>query len=146
MTSKRVSKCLIGIKANQLWDHFDDIELGCWSQSTFTGPQSAHAFLIWKPFGPHFQSFQSVLASCPGHISFAKYNSQFVQRGSLSKLVDQTSEQNTGIILHNLLFIIREHALHFSFEIPAFKVPTRTSQQHTYTYVQTIDNESLIAN
>ena len=61
-----------------------------------------------------------------------------------SKRIDQTSEHNLDVIVHHLVFIIREHASCLSADVPAFKVPAHKSQQHTYTYVHTMDSESLI--
>ena len=103
---------------------------------TWYGPHLDPIFNLFKLFWHHFQGRFRLRSST--HSSYNEVH--------CSKLIDQTSEHNLDIIVHHLVFIVREHASHFSADVPAFKVPTHKSQQHTYTYVQTMDSESLITN
>ena len=78
MRSKTVPKCLVGTAAIGLGTTLTTSSWVLGLQGAFTGPQAVHFDLIWSPFGPYFQSLQTVLTSFPGQISPGKFNSQFV--------------------------------------------------------------------
>ena len=82
---------------------------------TSYGPYLDPIFDFFKLFWHHFQTRFPLQSST--------HNSYIEIPGS--QLADQTSEHNLSIFVHHLVFMIREHASHFSVEVPAFKVPNR---------------------
>ena len=126
--------CLVGTAQIHFGLTLVTLNLVLGLKDTFKGRQAAHFAVICTSFGPNFQAVQPVLASFLGQFSFAKYNSQFVSRGSL--FTTYRSEHIRVIVVHHSIVTVTEHLSRVIAHVVARKAQAHKIQQQTHSYEQ----------